>query len=166
MFLICFTLVCFFLRCRNGKGPMNVPRSNISTTPPPSQTIGRVSRALLAVLAKEKRPFMNYPLFLVGGRSHLRNKIIFMTCLLNVCSIQPVLVNQMLHWKTNTLRQATPKMIWPKDPSTVPPLPMPPATPSMDSATILVCAIPVKTILGERARINVPNAPTPWPIGG
>ena len=145
---------------------MNAPRSNISTTPPPTQTIGRVSRALLAVLAKEKRPFRLCHLFLVGGLSLLGNEKIFMTCLLNVCSIQPVLVNQMLHWKTNTLRQTTPKMIWPKDPSTVPPWAMPPATPSMVSATIHVCAILVKTILGEKARINVPNAPTPWPIGG
>jgi hypothetical protein len=163
--LIFFTFVFLFF-CRNGKGPMNVPRSNISTTLPLTQTIGRVSRALVAVLVIEKRPFMRYPLFLVGGLSLLRNEKIFMTCLLNVCTIQPVLVNQMLHWKTNTLRQTTPKMIWPKDPSTVPPLPMPPATPSMDSAIIHVYAIPVKTILGERARINVPNAPTPWPIGG
>ena len=145
---------------------MNAPRSNISTTPPPTQTIGRVSRALLAVLAKEKRLFRLYHLFLVGGLSLLRNEKIFMTCLLNVCSIQPVLVNQMLHWKTNILRQTTPKMIWPRDPSTVPPLAMLPATPSMVFATIRVCAIHVKTILGERARINVPNAPTPWPIGG
>ena len=145
---------------------MNAPRSNISTTPLLTQTIGRVSRALLAVLAKEKRPFRICYLFLVGGRSLLRNEKMRTTCLLNVCSIQPVLVNQMLHWKTNTLRQTTPKMIWPKDPSTVPPMAMPPATPSMDSAIIHVYAIPAKTILGERARINVPNAPTPWPIGG
>ena len=145
---------------------MNVPRSNISTTPPLNQTIGRVSRALLAVLAKEKRPFRICHLFLVGGRSLLRNEKMRTTCLLNVCSIQPVLVNQMLHWKTNTLRQTTPKMIWPKDPSTVPPWAMPPATSSMVSATIHVCAILVKSILDERVRINVPNAPTPWPIGG
>ena len=145
---------------------MNAPRSNISTTPPPTQTIGRVSRVLLAVLAKEKRPFRLCHLFLVGGLSLLRNEKMRTTCLLNVCSIQPVLVNQMLHWKTNTLRQTTPKMIWPKDPSTVPPWAMPPATPSMVSATIRVCAILVKTILGERVQINVPNAPTPWPIGG
>ena len=166
MSLIYFTFVCFSLFCRNGKGPMNVLGSNISTTLPMTQTIGRVSRALLAVLAKGKRPFMLCHLFLVGGRSLLRNEKIFMTCLLNVCSIQPVLANQMLHWKTNTLRQTTPTMIWPKDPSTVPPLAIPPATPSMVFATIRACAILAKTILGERARINVPNAPTPWPIGG
>ena len=145
---------------------MNAPRSNISTTPPLTQTIGRVSRVLLAVLAKEKRPFKLCHLCLVGGRSLLRNEKMRTTCLLNVCSIQPVLGNRMLHWKTNTLRQTTPEMIWPKDPSTVPPWAMPPATPSMVSATIHVYAILVKTILDERARINVPNAPTPWPIGG